>query len=114
MIYWAAMVFMVLDIVTGLMDAVKDKRLNSTVFRNGLYKKVGSGFFIAFGVAVDYFQGTVNLGFSMPVGATICAAVIVMESVSILENVGELNPDLVKTISPFLEKLNGGNNGNSK
>ena len=30
-----------------------------------------------------------------------------MESISILENIGNLNPDLVKIVTPFLEKLNG-------
>ena len=89
--YELAVAFMAMDVVTGLLQAIKNRDVNSTKFRDGLFKKTG----------------TIAFGFSVPIALTLCIAVIVMESISILENIGNLNPDLVKIVTPFLEKLNG-------
>lgn len=96
---------MVMDIVTGFAYAIKNKSVNSTVFRDGIYKKVGSVAIVLFGVLVDYCQTMVDIGFSIDCTVTFSIAIIVMESISILENIGNLNPDLVKFIEPYLEKI---------
>lgn len=105
--YGLALAFMGMDIITGLLQAVKNRDVNSTKFRDGLFKKTGTIAIMVFGWLVDYAQAYVDLGFSVPIALTLCIAVIVMECISILENIGQLNPDLVKIVSPFLEKLNG-------
>ena len=86
--YELAVAFMAMDVVTGLLQAITIAVM-------------------VFGWLVDYAQNYVDLGFSVPIALTLCIAVIVMESISILENIGNLNPDLVKIVTPFLEKLNG-------
>lgn len=109
-----ALAFMVIDVFTGLLKAVKNKELNSTKAREGIYKKASFILFIAFGYLADYAMNYVNMGFNLPAAATICALVIVTEAISVLENLGKINPDLVKLVAPFLSALNkkeGENNG---
>lgn len=109
-----ALTFMVIDVFTGLLKAVKNKELNSTKAREGIYKKASFILFIAFGYIADYAMDYVNMGFNLPAAATICTLVIVTEAISVLENLGQINPDLVKLVAPFLSALNkkeGENNG---
>ena len=109
-----ALAFMVIDVFTGVLKAVKNKELNSTKAREGIYKKASFILFIAFGYLADYAMVYVNMGFNFPAAATICTLIIVTEAISILENLGQINPDLVKLVAPFLSALNkkeGENNG---
>lgn len=109
-----ALAFMVIDVFTGVLKAVKNKELNSTKAREGIYKKASFILFIAFGYLADYAMNYVNMGFNLPAAATICTLIIVTEAISVLENLGQINPDLVKLVAPFLSALNkkeGENNG---
>ena len=101
-----ALAFMVIDVFTGVLKAVKNKELNSTKAREGIYKKASFILFIAFGYLADYAMDYVNMGFNLPAAATICTLVIVTEAISVLENLGKINPDLVKLVAPFLSELN--------
>lgn len=101
-----ALAFMLIDVFTGVLKAVKNKELNSTKAREGIYKKASFILFIAFGYLADYAMDYVNMGFSFPAAATICTLVIVTEAISVLENLGQINPDLVKLVAPFLSALN--------
>lgn len=101
-----ALAFMVIDVFTGVLKAVKNKELNSTKAREGIYKKASFILFIAFGYLADYAMDYVDIGFSFPAAATICALIIVTEAISVLENLGQINPDLVKLVAPFLSALN--------
>lgn len=109
-----ALAFMTIDVFTGVLKAVKNKELNSTKAREGIYKKASFILFIAFGYLADYAMVYVDMGFSFPAAATICTLIIVTEAISVLENLGQINPDLVKLVAPFLSALNkkeGENNG---
>lgn len=109
-----ALAFMVIDVFTGLLKAVKNKELNSTKAREGIYKKASFILFIAFGYLADYAMDYVNIGFNLPAAATICTLIIVTEAISVLENLGQINPEMVKLVAPFLSALNkkeGENNG---
>lgn len=101
-----ALAFMVIDVFTGVLKAVKSKELNSTKAREGIYKKASFILFIVFGYLADYAMAYVNMGFNLPAGATICTLVIVTEAISVLENLGQINPDLVELVAPFLSALN--------
>lgn len=109
-----ALAFMVIDVFTGVLKAVKNKELNSTKAREGIYKKASFILFIAFGYLADYAMDYVNMGFNLPAAVTICTLIIVTEAISVLENLGQINHDLVKLVAPFLSALNkkeGENNG---
>ena len=101
-----SLAFMFIDVLTGVLKAVKNKELNSTKAREGIYKKASFVLFIAFGYLADYSMQYVNMGFNFPAAATICTLVIVTEAISILENLGKINPELVKLVAPFLSALN--------
>lgn len=109
-----ALSFIVIDVFTGALKAVKNKELNSTKAREGIYNKASFILFIAFGYLADYAMDYVNIGFNLPAVATICTLIIITEAISVLENLGKINPDLVKLVAPFLSALNkkeGENNG---
>lgn len=101
-----ALAFMMIDVFTGVLKAVKNKELNSTKAREGIYKKASFILFIAFGYLADYAMEYVDIGFNLPAAATICTLIVVTEAISILENLGKINPDLVKLVAPFLSALN--------
>ena len=101
-----SLAFMLIDVFTGVLKAVKNKELNSTKAREGIYKKTSFMLFIAFGYLADYAMSYVDMGFNFPAAATICTLVIVTEAISILENLGQINPELVKLVAPFLSALN--------
>jgi toxin secretion/phage lysis holin len=101
-----ALAFMVIDVFTGVLKAIKNKELNSTKAREGIYKKASFILFIAFGYLADYAMDYVNMGFNLPAAVTICTLIIVTEAISVLENLGHINPDLVKLVAPFLSALN--------
>jgi toxin secretion/phage lysis holin len=98
--------FMMVDVFTGILKAVKNKELSSTRAREGIYKKASFILFIAFGYLADYAMDYVDLGFNFPAAATICTLIILTEAISVLENLGQINPDLVKLVAPFLSVLN--------
>ena len=98
--------FMMVDVFTGILKAVKNKELSSTRAREGIYKKASFILFIAFGYLADYAMAYVDLGFNFPAAATICTLIILTEAISVLENLGQINPDLVKLVAPFLSVLN--------
>lgn len=101
-----ALAFMVIDVFTGVLKAVKNKELNSTKAREGIYKKASFILFIAFGYLADYAMDYVDMGFNLPAAATICTLIVVTEAISVLENLGQINPELVKLVAPFLSSLN--------
>ena len=101
-----SLAFMFVDVLTGMLKAVKNKELNSTKAREGIYKKASFILFIAFGYLADYAMRYVDMGFNFPAAVTICTLVILTEAISILENLGKINPELVKIIAPFLSALN--------
>lgn len=109
---WAIVVvtlaFNLLDVVFGLTKAVMLKSFSSTVMREGIMHKVAFIGVVALAVAVDYAQGVLDIGFSVPVTETVCALVILCEVGSIFENLGEMNPQLAS--KKFMEIFGKGEN----
>lgn len=95
MIYAIVFAFIVLDFVTGLTKAFKNGSFSSTKMREGLFHKAGLVLVVVLGVLVDYAQGYLDLGISVPVAAAVCTYVILMEVSSILENVCQITPELM-------------------
>lgn len=90
-----ALIFNALDLVTGLVSAVKIKDIQSSKLRDGLFKKVGFIFCYFVAWLVDT-QGHV-IGFRL--GVTILPIIILYvcttELVSILENISKINSDIL-------------------
>lgn len=106
MVYLVTGGFILLDMVTGLIKAFKEKSYTSTVMREGLFHKCGSILIIVFGLLVDYAQTFVDLGVQIPVAIAFCVYIILMECGSIVENVGRINPEIVpEKLKTYFSKL---------
>ncbi len=108
MIYAIVFAFILLDFVTGLIKAFATSSFSSTKMREGLFHKSGLILVILLGVLVDYAQGYLELGLTLPVAGSVCTYISLMETGSILENVCEINPQLLPT---QLRQLFGGLSG---
>ena len=90
-----ALVFNALDLTTGIITAVKDKDIQSSKLRDGLFKKVG--FMMCYFVAwlVDTQGATIGFQFGVSILPIIILYVCTTELVSILENISKINPDIL-------------------
>lgn len=111
---YISLAFMLIDVATGVLKAVKNKELSSTKAREGIYKKTSFIIFMAFGYLAEFAMNYVDLGFNFPAGVTVCLLVILTEAISVLENLGTINPELVVLVAPFLSALNGKKDGELK
>ena len=89
-----ALVLMGLDILLGLAGAVKDKNVQSSRMREGLWHKCGSIGLIVLAYILDVAVDHVDLDLVFPGVVIVCAYIIVMEVGSCLENLVVLNPEL--------------------
>lgn len=104
-IYAITFAFIALDFLTGLTKAFATGTFKSTKMRIGLFHKVGLVLCMILGVLVDYAQGYLDLGMTIPVAAAICVYICLMEIASIIENICKINPHLA---SDKLVNLFGG------
>lgn len=90
-----ALVFNALDIITGIITAVKNKDIQSAKLRDGLFKK--AGFIMCYFVAwlVDTYGSRIGFQFGISILPIIILYVCTTELVSILENICKINPDIL-------------------
>lgn len=90
-----ALIFNGLDLLTGIISAIRAHELKSSRLRDGLFKKVG--FILCYFIAwlMDNYGSVV--GFKLPVAIlpVIILYVCTTELVSILENITKINPDIL-------------------
>ena len=92
-----ALVFIVSDFITGIAKAAYNKNVSSTIMRQGLYHKFAEFMVIVLAVLIDAACVHLELGFDAPILPVVCAYVVLMEIASILENLGEINPELANS-----------------
>ena len=104
-IYIVVLSFIGFDIITGIVKALYTTGLNSTILRKGLFHKLSE--ILAVGGSGWLEMGTqyIDLGVSLPLLNCTSIYVCIMELISIMENLAEVNPELKKLFQPFLEKL---------
>lgn len=89
--------FIVMDLATGIMQAVANKTLDSTKMRAGVWHKCGFIMVIILAALVEWAMQFIDLGFTLPLFAPVCVFIILTETVSIFENVCKLSPELANT-----------------
>lgn len=98
--------FIVADYLSGVIKAVKNKELDSTEMRIGLWHKAGFIGAMALGygcqLAVNY--GLLPTSFNAVFGG-VCVYVIITEAISIFENLCVLSPELRNSPLAALLKL---------
>ena len=97
----ALLAFIVIDYITGLMVAIANKTLNSSVGFKGLAKKV----FILLLVLIANILDTHIMGGSGVVRGVVIAFYLANEGISILENAGKLGVAYPDKLRDVLEQL---------
>lgn len=98
-----ALIFNGMDLISGVIAAVKNRNLKSAKMRDGLFKKAGFllVYFLAF--LID-FEGT-KVGFEIGVATLpiVVSFTCLTEVISIIENISKINSDLLpeKLLSLF-------------
>lgn len=100
----ALLIFMVIDYISGVLNAARQKKLNSDIGRTGLVKKTAIIFCVIVGHIVDFLV----LGSeSAPCRTMVIFFYLANEGLSILENLGALGipiPDKLRGIIQDLKK----------
>ena len=98
--------FILLDMVTGILKAFKQKKFTSSVMREGLFHKCGSILCIVFAVLVDNAQTHLDIGVTIPVAISVCSYLVIMEIGSIIENICLINPQILPNkLKSYFSKL---------
>lgn len=86
--------FILLDIITGIIQAIANKEVSSEKLRKGAFHKIAFVLIICLAYLIDYGVGYIDLGFDFPIVLPTCTYICFTEIVSILENIVKLNPSL--------------------
>lgn len=103
-VYLCTGLFILFDIITGLIKAWYSRNLDSTVLRQGLFNKLTEILCVAFSSFLEYGSDKINLGFELPVVEVVCGYICLTEFISIVENLCEINPRLRKLLGKYLQK----------
>ena len=104
-IYIVVGIFILFDVLTGLLSAMQKGDVNSTALRKGLFHKMGECLTVGGAWLLERLTGYLDLSFEIPLLKTVCIYICIMELVSILENIATISPGLAKLLSPYLDKL---------
>lgn len=94
-------VFIFTDVLTGYLKAFKNKKVNSSISRDGFIKKISWLIALILGGVVDYI---INSQLFLIGTSIVCVAT---EGISVYENLGELGAKL--PFSKYFEKIKDGN-----
>ena len=97
------LVAIILDYITGVLNASYNKKLNSKIGIKGIIKKLGLLCLIALSVIIDKITGANGL-----VRTLIIYYLVANEGLSIIENLAEMNIIIPDFIKEKLEQLKGG------
>ena len=90
----AISVFITLDIVSGFAAAASTKSINSAAMREGMWHKLAFALTYILSFALEMCMSVMDLGFTIPTAGAVAVYIIGTETVSILENICILNPEL--------------------
>ena len=85
------------DVLTGYLKAFKNRKLNSSVSRDGFIKKIGWIIALMLGVALDYF---IHVNIFLLGTAIVC---MTTEAISVYENLSDVGVKL--PFSKYFEKV---------
>lgn len=103
-IYICTGCFILFDILTGLLKAWHNKKFDSKIMRQGLFNKMAEILATAFATFLQYGEKYVNLSIEIPIVPVVTTYICLMELISIIENLCEVNPHLAKIFEKYLKK----------
>ena len=104
----AVLGLVVVDVITGILNACRKKELNSTKMRDGFYHKFAYFIILFTAWFIDILSDRIDLGYGQPHLFDFCAVFICgIEITSIVENVKLMNPELDNSLLDVFDKPNG-------
>ena len=107
------LIFIALDYITGVCQAIHNKKVNSSIGAKGIIKKVGFLIVVAMAVRLDQIVGDTGT-----IRSLVIYFFVANEGISILENWGSMGLPLPKKIFDVLEQIKnekgGGNDERGK
>ena len=103
----ACIILIIFDIITGIIKAAKNGTLNSSAMRTGSYHKIGELLALALWFLFEWGGDKINLPISFDFLSVIGIYIAMTEVLSIIENIGEISPEIGNFFKPYLEKLRG-------
>lgn len=91
------------DIITGFVKAWANHALDSKILRKGLLHKFSEIFLAGISYGAEYATKYISLDISIPLYSAVCSYIILMEIISVFENLIAINPDLGKFIGKYLD-----------
>ena len=113
----ALVIFLVLDLIFGVLRAIRERKINSDIGIDGMIRKVGMMISIIFFVLIDYILEINLIGFipedirtfirvdKIGVATLFNLLFIVFESLSILKNMIKCKLPIPKKLQLWLEKI---------
>ena len=83
-----------IDYVTGVVNAIMRGELSSEKMRKGLGHKFAYLAIICVALIVEYGSDYIDLGIEPPVFIPVCVGICLIEITSIMENCVKINPEL--------------------
>lgn len=90
-----ALIFNAFDLASGIAVAVKEKDLQSSKLRDGIFKKAGFLMCYALAILIDRQGSYIGLKLEVKILPIVVSYVVLTEIVSIIENISRLNPELL-------------------
>lgn len=100
------LIIIALDYLTGVCDAIANKKINSKIGAKGIIKKVGYLIIVAVSVQLDQIVGDTGA-----IRNLIIYFFVANEGISILENWGSMGLPLPEKVMEVLEQLKKDNGG---
>lgn len=93
------------DYITGIAKALYKHEYKSCVMREGLYHKAAEVFSVVVTYYMEYGLPMAGITIAFPFVSVMTGYIIIMELSSIIENIGEINPDLIGPLAEIFEKV---------
>lgn len=92
-------IFIVFDIITGLLKAIKDGNVKSAIMKAGLLSKFSEVIILVLMYVIEYLFPLIGINLNLPLVQCVAVYIIIMELSSIIENIGKINPVLANKLS---------------
>lgn len=96
-------VFIAVDYLTGILKALKKGNWKSKVMKKGLISKLGEVLALVLMYLLEYLLPLIDIYTNIPFIQALSIYLIIMELGSIIENLGQINPDIADKLQHIFE-----------
>ena len=94
--------FILADILTGLIAALRNGEYKSSVMRVGLWSKLGEVAAILLSVLCEWALPIMNVDIQLPIFEGVSGYICIMELGSCVENITKISPELKTVLGRYL------------